>query len=381
MLFPKTILSAALSATLCILLVCVTAQNDTSGPTTPCQAVLDCLATELPCDLLPVPPRSYSSRFTGPFSTTQLRPGVFLYRDATYMSLVLFSKRRLMLVDVPDSNAGSNTPDGTMTHLTNVTENLLNGTRPFRIDIVYSHAHMDHIGKSNAYVRWARRAYPGISIQVYGTRDVRELIQRSSKRAVAWPNRLVLNERLIPFSANITVTLKLIGGHSGNDLLVYIRPQNKQPGVVMMVDTVYPKWAPFPFLAGAHDISKVMDAHDIALELDFEFFVPGHPEMASRDDITEGKHFLRELREEALKAIAEHPTAEEQKQAGASRFFEPGALEFQNRWFLAGKASRDFQVRACARAMIKKWGCRIGGVAQTAYSHCYSMIGYVSIDS
>lgn len=353
-----------------------------SGRGTLCAAVRECVArldAGMACDVLPVPERSLIPMIPdrAPVEVRPLREGVWLYRDFGVMSLILRHKARLVLLDLPDSESGSNKPDGSRTRLTDASLAILNGTVPRRIDLVYSHIHFDHIGASRLYVQWARRVFPDAQINIYGSSAVAHTIAQSiSKRAVR-PTVIVRPgmRRTLRLSASLRVTMDILGGHAGRDIALHIPRSGSQPAILMFVDVVFPRWSPFHALAITEDVARYISVHDDLLKYDFDVFVGGHLRTGDRNDVSDNLRFVKDLFRTAQEA-RQSITIEERAAEGIFNVFTPGTLEYSNAWVAAIKAGRALEARKCARNMIEKWGCYLGGAAITMFDHCFTVLSY-----
>lgn len=350
-----------------------------------CAAVRDCVARldrGEECDVLPVPARAMVLPIPNgaPVEVRQLRPGVWLFRDPVVMSLILRRGSRVVLLDAPDSATGSNKPDGSQTRLTDAVLQILNGTSATRVDIVYTHAHFDHIGAAPLVVQWVRRTFPKARLEIYGTADIRPLIRESvSKRAI--PPTIVVRRRgkTLYLGGGLRVRMDILGGHSGRDLALHIPRTGSYPAILMMIDVVFPRWAPFHALAITEDVGRYIAVHDELLKYDFDIYVGGHLRVGDRRDVADNLRFVKDLvrtADEALKTTTQAQRAAE----GLFNVFTPGTTEFGNWWVAAIKAGRALDARRCARMMIEKWGCRIAGAAVTMQSHCFTALSYLYVD-
>lgn len=64
-------------------------------------------------------------------------------------------------------------------------------------------------------------------------------------------------------------------------------------------------------------------------------------------------------------------TTEMLQQANYFNAFTPGTVEYGNRHFPA-MAFFGIANGICARKLIAKWGCKLGGVAVMAETHCFT---------
>lgn len=349
-----------------------------------CQSALSSclsnLATGKTCSTLPVPPQSRLPLVPpGTFRLSKLRSDVYLYDDGAYLSLILLRGTRLALIDFPDSG-GSNTPNGTMTLLTDATEQVLGGKKPSRIDMVYSHSHYDHIGAGTRFLNYAKGKFPKVPVKIWGTKNTRDAIRRSkSKRA---PEPTVFVDEMgstLNLGRGLKVIMKIVVGHTSSDLLLYI-PKNKgKPSIAMMVDVIFPRWAPFSLLALTEDLGTYIDVHKEILKLDFDIFIGGHLRRGTRRDVARNLRFTNDL-VSAAEVGTTSITPEKLGAAGIGKFSDPSAVEFENVWYAFLGVFRKLEVDECYRIVLKKWGCRIGGLDFTLMSHCFIAIEYVTLD-
>lgn len=345
-----------------------------------CPGVEDCLRrldAGLECAVLPVPERARLSPIPDGQATEvrQLRKGVWLHRDGGYNSLIVRHDQHVVVVDMPDSNAGMNKPDGSRTRMTDAVTSILSGTQPTRIDMVYTHAHFDHIGASTRFHQWASRVYPKSVINVYGGPEVAAAIHNSvSKRAVI-PTRVIHKSATIVLSEALRLDIRALHGHSKADMAVHIPRHGAEKAILMFVDVVSPRWAPFWSFAISEDITQYIAVHTELLRYDFDVFVDGHLDPGDRDDVSENLRFTTDLFAAAEEA-ERSTTMAEFAAAGAQNGSMPGSAEFGNVWFMFITAGRAVQAHRCVRSMIEKWGCRFGGVAATSFSNCFVALSY-----
>lgn len=347
-----------------------------------CPAVRSCLSSSETCDVLPVPKRSTVPMFKGPINLRELRPGVYVYRDFVVQSLIIYSRttRRLVLVDIPDSDAGSNKPDGSRTRITDTILQILSGDKPSKVFFIYSHSHFDHIGASVLVHQWLRRVFPKTPIAIYGTIEIVDLIKNSvSKRAVK-PTILMKagQNRVLTIENGLVLRIKVVGGHAGQDLLVQIPRTRKAPGIVMLADMIFPRWAPFAFLGTTESVTIYKKAHNEVLKLDFKYFLGGHMRIGDKDDVSTSLRYLSSVLEEAKQSL-QSVRPDQLAAVGAANFTVPGTPQYRNLWYIALNAGRNLQSSNCARKIIQRWGCVLGGVAESAWSNCFTAITFMII--
>lgn len=348
-----------------------------------CPAVEKCLSnltSDSICpELLPVPPRSFPPP-PPPFQTftlTPVRPGVFIFFDGSYLSIILRAGSRLAMIDLlPTANIQSDS--GTL-HA-DAAEQILNGTVPTRIDIVYSHAHMDHIGATVRFTTYMKRTYPNAKILIWGTEEADQLAKDSTSGMILRPNVLVRGKgKVLRLRKGLKVHMEPVGGHTQQDLLLHIPTNNEGQGVVMMVDIVFPRYAPPFFFGTTQDLRRYVQAHDIILKKDFGVYVGGHIQIGTRDDVMESKQYVQNVIEAAGNAVREVGFPQF-VQAGFLDTGNPNSPAFRNVWFPFIRVSRLLRVDFCYKEIVRKWGCRIGSVDITARGHCFTALQFLNID-
>lgn len=348
-----------------------------------CPAVRSCLSTLQSggeCDpVLPVLKRSVLPQIpAGSFSLTPLRTGVWAYQDVADNSLMLKMGTRLALLDLPDETSAK--PDGSMTVLTDAAEQILNGTVPTRIDIVYSHAHLDHIGGTTRFYNYMREVYPKARIFIWGTKETKTLIQNSVTNRAIVPNIIVGKAgRTFSLGDGLEVQMNIIGGHTADDLILYIPRHKTEASILMYVDVVFPKWSPPYDLAMTTDVGRYISAQREILQKEFDVFVGGHLLLGNKNDVRENLRFSEDLVLAAQNGVAS-VTNETLVEAGVLKVFDPMAPEFGNTWHLVKNVRRKVEIDTCYRIMLQKWGCRLAAVDIFGRGLCCTAIQYLLLD-
>lgn len=372
-LFSLTVLLLALCAT-----AHAAANNSSCHEVSQCVAALDAGNT---CKLLPIPKKSLAPtlRKVG-YNLRKLRSGIWSYHDGTYFTLIIHANRRLVVIDLPDSQ-GSNKSGGSGTRLTDAVEEILRKRQPRHIDVIYSHAHFDHIGGATRFVDYMKRKYPSSNLNIYGTQGTRDILARSPSGRAPPPTKLIYPRgRSVWVRKGLVIRMDVVGGHTADDVLIHI-PSSRwgQPNIVHFVDVVFPGWAPFLNLALTKDFGSFIDVHHKILKYKFDIFSAGHlTRLGSRSDVKKSLRFSQDLLE-AAKISVKSVTPSDVAAAGASKVSTPGAQEFGNIWY-AFDISFKLQIDTCYRIMLEKWGCDLAGLDVVLRSHCFTAIQYVIID-
>src|ERR671910_3343161 len=275
----------------------------------------------------------------------EIRDGLFWVTDGAYNTMFLVTDEGVIAVDAPPSigknylKAISEVTDKPITH------------------VIYSHAHIDHIG--------AAGIFPKNAVIIAQEETAAEL-QRAKMVAT--------NASMVPpiptetFSNNYTLqignqTLQL--DYYGNNHLpgnIFIYAPNQK--VLMLVDIIFPGWVPFPYLAVSKDIASYIKAHDIVLNnYEFDTFVGGHlTRLGTINDVMVQKEFISDLEKAAGKANSEILFSDIVKQVG----------NFDNPWLIFSKYV-DAVDEKCVQDMLPKWEKRLGGAQEFMSTHCFAM--------
>jgi glyoxylase-like metal-dependent hydrolase (beta-lactamase superfamily II) len=276
----------------------------------------------------------------------QIRDHLYWVTDGSYNTMFLVTDKGVVAVDAPPT-IGKN-------YLKAIAEVT---NKPVTY-VIYSHAHLDHIGAAGMFPRNAT---------FIAQQETAAELQRA--RSVAKNVSAVPPIPTVTFTKNYTLqignqTLKLdyYGvNHLPGNIFIYA-PNQK---VLMLVDIVFPGWIPFPYLAIAKDTAGFINAHDIALNnYDFDTLVGGHlTRLGTRNDVIVQKEFVSDLEKAAAQANQQVSFGEIAKQVGGGQ---------PNPWLIFSKYI-DVVNENCVNSMLPKWENRLGGAQQFMSTHCFTM--------
>ena len=275
----------------------------------------------------------------------EIRDHLYWVTDGSYNTMFLVTDKGVVAVDAPPS-IGKN-------YLKAISEVT---NKPITY-VIYSHAHIDHIGAAGMFPKNAT---------FIAQQETAAELQRA--KSVAKNASMVPPIPTITFSKNYTLqignhTLKLdyYGvNHLPGNIFIYA-PKQK---VLMLVDIIFPGWVPFPYLAIAKDVAGFIKAHDIALNnYDFDTIVAGHlTRLGTRNDVIVQKEFVSDLEKAATKANQEVLFSKIASQVG----------RFDNPWLIFSKYI-DAINENCVNGLLSKWENRLGGAQQFMSTHCFTM--------
>lgn len=275
----------------------------------------------------------------------EIRDHLYWVTDGSYNTMFLVTDKGVVAVDAPPS-IGKN-------YLKAIAEVT---NKPITY-VIYSHAHIDHIGAASIFPKNAT---------FIAQQETAAELQRA--KSVAKNASMVPPIPTVTFTKSYTLqignqSLKLdyYGvNHLPGNIFIYA-PKQK---VLMLVDIIFPGWVPFPYLAIAKDVAGFIKAHDIALNnYDFDTIVAGHlTRLGTRNDVIVQKEFVSDLEKAAAKANQEVLFSKVASQVG----------RFDNPWLIFSKYI-DAVNENCVNAMLPKWENRLGGAQQFMSTHCFTM--------
>lgn len=275
----------------------------------------------------------------------ELGDNLYSVTDGAYNTMFMVTDKGVVAVDAPPSLGQKYLK--AIAEVTNKPVNYL----------IYSHAHIDHIGAAGLFPK---------NVSVIAQEETAQELQRA--KAVAKNLTMVPRIPTITFSNNYTLTignqtLKLDyygSNHLPGNIFIYA-PKQK---VLMLVDIVFPGWVPFPYLAIAKDAAGFINAHDITLDkYDFDKFVGGHlTRLGTRNDVAIQKEFVDDLKNAAMKANQEVNFSKIAQQVG----------RFDNPWLIYSKYI-DAVNEKCSQLVLPKWENKLGGAREFMSTHCFAM--------
>ena len=197
------------------------------------------------------PPVNADGYFVG-----QIKGDLYWVTDSFYTAMFLTTQDGVVLVDAPPT-IGHNL----LRAIGAVTQ--ANG-RPSQVThLVYSHSHADHIGASSLL---------GSDVVRIGHSECRTLLLRDND-----PNRpppeVTFEDHYTLTVGGQTLELAFHGpNHTPDNIFIWAPGQE----TLMLVDVIFPRWAPFKNVAVSQDIPGWIGAQDIAMGYPWHTLVAGH---------------------------------------------------------------------------------------------------------
>lgn len=337
-----------------------------------------CLAGNKTCTVLPAPFKHVPATSSKGWDLIKLRENVWTIYNGDSHSMITFDNGILLVLDAPNIGA-SVLEDGRLKQ--NIAINMILKGKPLRlVRLIYGHRHYDHIGYMHKVYGSLRAQYPNVPIEVYGNQDIVRYLNRDRKNPMPKVTNIVPYKGLVlESSENLSHRLFLRRGHTLSDTLFFI-PKNKkeEPGITFIADYITTKFTPWAYFGVAQDLFSYMATLRFMLKLEFEIYVPGHGFVGDKQDVQDTLDYATDVFKYNAESGGE-VTSEMLQQVNYFNAFTPGTVEYGNRHF-PGKTFLDLANGICARKLIAKWGCKLGGVAMLAQSHCFSVTIYEAIE-
>ncbi|KAM0482535.1 hypothetical protein ACHAPX_003054 [Trichoderma viride] len=280
--------------------------------------------------------------------------GAYMVTDNQYNCVFFVSTEGVTLVDAPESigqniaYAIGNTTDKRVTH------------------VIYSHAHADHIG--SAYL-FKNATYIAHSI-------TKDLLSATPGSDDPLPD-VTFDDEYSLLCGNQTIQLSYKGtNHQPGNIFIYAPSQK----VLMLVDVVFPGWAPFAYLGEAEDVPGFIQAHDQILEYDFVHFVGGHLTRSGvRADVEAQREYINDLKNNCNNALALSKQPANVTNPISQQHLVTAALQANpgNPW--AGfKLYLDSVASYCNNATNEKWLDRLSAVDVYGMENSYAMVAALS---
>ena len=183
---------------------------------------------------------------------------LYAVSDGSYNAMFMVTDAGVVAIDAPPTLGGNY-----LKAIAEVTDKPIS-------HVIYSHAHLDHIGAAGIFPKNATY----IAQQETANELQRAMSVATNKSAVPPVPTVTFPKNMTLQIGNQTLQLDYHGNnHLPGNIFIYAPNQR----VLMLVDIIFPGWVPFAYLAIAKDTAGFIEAHDTALKsYDFDTIVAGH---------------------------------------------------------------------------------------------------------
>jgi glyoxylase-like metal-dependent hydrolase (beta-lactamase superfamily II) len=295
---------------------------------------------------LPVPPES-AAKPIDPAKGYRLEPlgrGLYMVTDNFYQSMFMVHESGVIVIDAPPSYSArlraaiAEVTDRPVTH------------------VVYSHAHLDHIGGVTDL---------GGRPILIAHEETRRLLVRAKDPRRPVP-AITFKDRYTLAVGGQRLELSYRGvGHEAGNIFVYA-PEQK---VLMVVDVVFPGWMPWRRFALAKDIAGFFEQVEEIDRVPFTTFVGGHvARIGSHDDVRLQLAFMKDLKAAAADALRTTEIGED---------MDP--VDKANPWAVSDNYI-DRVAGRCVNGLTPKWQSKLAAFDVYIWDQCYAMEQSLRID-
>ena len=274
----------------------------------------------------------------------EIQDGLYWVTDGLYNAMFLVYDEGVVAIDAPPT-IGANY----LKAIQQVTDKPIT-------HVIYSHSHTDHIGAAYLFPETA---------EYIAQEETANILARRQDARRPLPTQTFQDQYTLAVG-NQTLELAYRGNiHQAGNIFIYA-PQQK---VLMLVDIIYPGWVPYKNLGIAEDVQSYMEAHDIALEYDFETFVGGHvTRLGTRSDVVESREYVTDLKRYVEAAYQTINFADIAQQVS-----NPNPFKIFN-------AYQDALTEYCTDNMLQTWQERLGAAETYTSDNCWVMVEAVGVD-
>ncbi|KAJ6565208.1 beta-lactamase-like protein [Mycena vulgaris] len=275
--------------------------------------------------------------------------GVYWVTDGSYNNMFMVSTHGVIVVDAPPTighkllYAIGNTTHLPVTHL------------------VYSHQHADHIGGASLF----NASHPTIIAHAETRNRLATLSPLDPLRPL--PNVTFESDYTVSVG-NQTLELSYHGpNHAPGNLFMYAPAQR----VAVLVDVIFPGWAPFTELGVADFVPGLIAAHDVLLTFDFDVLVAGHvAQLGTKHDVLQQKKYIEDLRDSCASAL----------NGDMTEAIEPTVAANPGNVWATPKALFRVAAQICADNTTSRWLGVLGAVDVFAFENAYRMVNSLLIE-
>ncbi|SDM75476.1 MBL fold metallo-hydrolase [Actinacidiphila guanduensis] len=236
-------------------------------------------------DFAPVPAASFGPAVNSDgYFVGQIKGNLYWVTDSYYQAMFLTTREGVVVVDAPPT-IGNNL----LRAIQEVTRSL---GRPSRVThMIYSHNHADHIGGAGLF---------GGRVERIAHVQTRELLRRAADPNRPLPTTTFKNNLVVEVGGERLELAYHGPNHSPDNIFIYAPAYN----TLMLVDVIFPGWAPFKNLAESQDIPGWIGAHETAHAYPWTTLVGGHlGRLGIRADLDVQRDYVGDLQNSVRKTL------------------------------------------------------------------------------
>lgn len=281
----------------------------------------------------------------------QVKPDVYVITDGIYQSVFVTTGKGVILFDAPESFAR---------HIVKAVADI---TREPIVQLVYSHAHLDHIAGASLLIQQVPK------LTIVAEAGTAAFLREKQDPRRPLPTSTFKTQRTLKLGT-MTVELRKGQWHSPEgDLLIYL-PGRK---FLMAIDTLAAGHVPFMDFDLSTNMHAYLKVFDQLLAYDFDVLVPGHlTYLADRQDVQMSRDYALDVYK-TVKRIHDGTDQMQVMSQAAQKY------SWDNK-FAIFRTLLDGVVAQCAAEVQGRWIDKLAGVDVFGASHCRAALIYARWD-
>lgn len=278
------------------------------------------------------------------YRTELLGRGLYMVTDNGYQSMFMVYENGVVVIDAPPS------------YSTHIRQAIAEVTDKPITYVIYSHAHVDHIGGVNDL---------GVKVPVIAQQETLRLLREANDPRRPLPTITFKDHYKLKVGSQVLELSYPGSPHEPGNTWIYA-PEQK---VLMVVDMVFPGWMPWRRFALAKDVPGYFKQVAEIDKVPFEKLVGGHVNRwGTHADVEKQLEFMNDVKAAAATALKSTQPGEEMDEA-----------DKQNMWAVYDNFI-DRVVVKCMNAVTPKWQSQLAGYDVFIWDQCYAMEQSLRID-
>lgn len=285
------------------------------------------------------------------YAIQKMKPGIYVLTDGVWQSVVVVTNEGVVLVDAPESLGP------------NIQKAVAEVTNQPIVTLIYTHAHIDHIGGSEHL-----KNIP--NLEIIALEGVADFLREKNDPKRLLPTKTFAGAYVLRKGDKQIDLSNPLNFHSDEgDLFVSIAKDK----FLMVIDVLAPGYVPFKNLDISSNVHEYLKVFDQILAYDFDVFVGGHlTSIGDRNDVLESKAYVMDVYE-TVKRVHAKTNLMEVMSGTASK------IGWDNK-FLLFKVFLDKVIDDSTVEIESRWIGRLAGVDVWGKSHASTMLLYVRWD-
>jgi glyoxylase-like metal-dependent hydrolase (beta-lactamase superfamily II) len=285
------------------------------------------------------------------YGIKEVKPNIYVLADGVWQSAVIVTDEGVVLVDAPESLGP------------NIQKAVAEVTKQPIVTLIYTHAHIDHIGGSGHL-----KNIP--NLEIIALEGVADFLREQNDPKRLLPTKTFAGAYVLRKGDKQIDLSNPLNYHSDEgDVFVSIAKDK----FLMVVDVLAPGYVPFKNLDISSNVHEYLKVFDQILAYDFDIFIGGHlTSIGDRNDVLESKAYVMDVYETVKRVHAKTNLMEVMSETASKIGWDNKYLLFK---VFLDKVSDD-----SAAEIESRWIGRLGGVDVWGRSHASTMLIYVRWD-